>query len=140
MACRKSNTGRTLFADVCSYSTANLECDLNGTVAATCSGYSSYRSNYSNGPHTGPTEISWTSTFMGTDVQWGTLTIMADCPSRTSNPLDITITTGVEAFESSEELYYMPVPTDDGTGAVRVDRRCILVAAAGAIIAVGFIL
>jgi hypothetical protein len=65
---------------------------------------------------------------------------MADCPSRTANPLDITITTGVEAFESSEELYYMPEPTDDGAGAVRVDRRRVVAAAAGAIVAADFIL
>ncbi|KAF7547809.1 hypothetical protein G7046_g8892 [Stylonectria norvegica] len=68
---------------------ANLECTLNGTTAATCSGYSSYKSGYSNGLHTGPTEVSWTSTLTGSEVEWGMLT-MAEKPTTTDDSLDIT--------------------------------------------------
>jgi hypothetical protein len=93
---------------------ANVECDLNGTTAATCSGYSSYRSGYSNGPHTGPTELSWTSTLSGTDVQWGALTL-APTPTQTADPLGVTITEQLE--ETSVDLDFMPSPTNEGAGA-----------------------
>lgn len=93
-------------------STANVECELNGTTAATCSGYSSYKSDYSNGLYTGPTELEWTSTLSGSEVEWGSLTL-ADMPSRTSEPLGVTITTGSAIFESSEDLYFVPEPTDE---------------------------
>jgi hypothetical protein len=80
----------------CAYSINNLGCVLSGTTAATCSGYSSLKSGYSNGPHTGPTEISWTSTMTGTEVQWGVLTL-ADVAS-TTDTLEITAT----AMETEE--------------------------------------
>lgn len=54
---------------------ADLGCTLSGTTAATCSGYSSLKSGYINGKYTGPTEVSWTSTITGSDVQWGVLTM-----------------------------------------------------------------
>ncbi|KAG5980700.1 hypothetical protein E4U54_006742 [Claviceps lovelessii] len=62
---------------------------MSGTTAATCSGYSSYRSGYTNGQHTGPTEVSWTSTLTGSQVRWGTLTL-APKPAETDNSLDVT--------------------------------------------------
>ncbi|OAQ63132.1 hypothetical protein VFPPC_16429 [Pochonia chlamydosporia 170] len=68
---------------------ADLECKMNGTTAATCSGYSSYRSGYTNGKYTGPTEVSWTSTLTGSNVHWGTLTL-ADKPTETDDSLDVT--------------------------------------------------
>lgn len=119
-------------------STANLECDLNGTAAATCSGYTSYRSEYSDRMRTGPTEVTWTSTYHGTEVEWGTLT-MTDAPKKTSDPLGVTMTTGAPAFESSEDLYYVPTPTGEGAG-VRVDRRWVPVASLGGIMAAGLFL
>ncbi|KAL0933167.1 uncharacterized protein CTRU02_212130 [Colletotrichum truncatum] len=61
---------------------ADLGCTLGGTTAATCSGYSSLKSGYSNGLYTGPTEVSWTSSLSGSEVQWGVLTI-ADKPQKT---------------------------------------------------------
>ncbi|TQV98862.1 hypothetical protein V2A60_007440 [Cordyceps javanica] len=63
---------------------ANIECDLDGRTAATCSGYSSCKSGYKNGRITGPTEFSWTSTLTGTDVRWGVLTL-ADVPKATGD-------------------------------------------------------
>ncbi|RNJ55179.1 hypothetical protein D7B24_008875 [Verticillium nonalfalfae] len=68
--------------------TANLECKLGGTTAATCSAYSSLKSGFVAGLYTGPTEISWTSTLSGSEVQWGTLTL-ADQPSKTGTPDDV---------------------------------------------------
>ncbi|KAG5914808.1 hypothetical protein E4U42_000292 [Claviceps africana] len=70
---------------------AELECNMNGTTAATCSGYSSYRSGYTNGKHTGPTQVSWTSTLTGSQVHWGTLTL-APTPAKTDDSLDVTAT------------------------------------------------
>ncbi|TDZ22729.1 hypothetical protein Cob_v004204 [Colletotrichum orbiculare MAFF 240422] len=61
---------------------ADLGCTLGGTTAATCSGYSSLKSGYSNGLYTGPTEVSWTSSLTGSEVQWGILTL-ADKPHNT---------------------------------------------------------
>ncbi|KAK2606126.1 hypothetical protein QQS21_003521 [Conoideocrella luteorostrata] len=84
---------------------ADLECRLNGTTAATCSGYSSYRSGYTNGKYTGPTEVSWTSTFTGSNVHWGSLTL-ADKPSKTDDSLDVTATNIAAPSVPSSAMYY----------------------------------
>ncbi|KAL9488711.1 hypothetical protein ACSS6W_000988 [Trichoderma asperelloides] len=87
---------------------ADVECDLNGTTAATCSGYSSYKSGYTNGHYTGPTQVSWTSTFTGSEVQWGTLTL-TDCPGATDGAAD---TSGVIATPTAPSgMIYEPSPT-----------------------------
>ncbi|KAG6051896.1 hypothetical protein E4U17_006005 [Claviceps sp. LM77 group G4] len=78
---------------------------MNGTTAATCSGYSSYRSGYTNGKHTGPTEVSWTSTLTGTDVVWGTLTL-ATKPAETDNALDVTGTNIAPPTAPSTAMHY----------------------------------
>jgi hypothetical protein len=78
----------------------DLGCDLDGTTSAKCSGYSSYKSGYSNGFVTGPTEISWTSTLTGSDVQYGVLT-MADKPSHTDESLDIDIEATLPASDDA---------------------------------------
>ncbi|SPN98598.1 uncharacterized protein DNG_01643 [Cephalotrichum gorgonifer] len=71
----------------------NLECDLDGKTAATCSGYSSLRSGYVVGSHTGPTEITWKSTFTETDVAWAAITLTDKIPQQTNGALvDITAT------------------------------------------------
>uniref|UniRef100_A0A0D2XQV6 Uncharacterized protein n=1 Tax=Fusarium oxysporum (strain Fo5176) TaxID=660025 RepID=A0A0D2XQV6_FUSOF len=46
-------------------------CNLQGTTRATCSGYSSFNEGYNDGVHTGPTEVTWTSTYSGSEVEWG---------------------------------------------------------------------
>lgn len=84
---------------------ADLECNMNGTTAATCSGYSSYRSGYTNGKYTGPTEVSWTSTFTGSNVHWGTLTL-AQKPSETDDSLDVTGTDIAAPTVPSTAVYY----------------------------------
>ncbi|KAK2001806.1 hypothetical protein LX36DRAFT_318991 [Colletotrichum falcatum] len=65
---------------------ADLECTLSGTTAATCSGYSSLKSGYVNGKYTGPTEVSWTSTMTGSEVQWGVLTLAEEDAAATTEP------------------------------------------------------
>ncbi|KAK2021663.1 hypothetical protein LX32DRAFT_240138 [Colletotrichum zoysiae] len=65
---------------------ADLECTLSGTTAATCSGYSSLKSGYVNGKYTGPTEVSWTSTMTGSEVQWGVLTMASEDAAATPAP------------------------------------------------------
>lgn len=78
----------------------NLECDLEGQTAATCSGYSSLKSGYVAGTNTGPTEITWKSTFVGPEVVWAPITLTDEVPSGTEGVLlDITAT----AMEPPEE-------------------------------------
>ncbi|KAF5123800.1 hypothetical protein E5D57_011718 [Metarhizium anisopliae] len=93
---------------------ADLECNMKGTTAATCSGYSSYCSGYTNGKYTGPTEVSWTSTLTGSNIHWGTLTL-ADKPSKTDDSLDVTATNiAVPTVPSSQT--YNSTPTQTGAG------------------------
>ncbi|KAH7145816.1 hypothetical protein B0J13DRAFT_525339 [Dactylonectria estremocensis] len=98
---------------------ANLECTLEGTTAATCSGYSSYKAGYTNGLHTGPTEVKWTSTFSGTEVEWGVLT-MAEVPKETDDSWDITAT----AFSTpTTGSGYANIPLSTGDEAAGASRR-----------------
>jgi len=70
--------------------TADLRCDLAGTTAATCSGYSSTAPGFHPGPVTEPSETTWTSTYSGSDVEWGALTLTS-APTTTLTPnLDAT--------------------------------------------------
>ncbi|KAK5998389.1 hypothetical protein PT974_00768 [Cladobotryum mycophilum] len=96
---------------------ADVECDLDGTTAATCSGYSSYKSGYTNGHHTGPTEVSWTSTFTGTDMQWGTLTL-TDKPDSTDDSLDPT-GTAMATPTGPSGMMYEPTPTSAADSTLR---------------------
>lgn len=60
--------------------TANLECDLAGKTAATCTGSTAFGAEYRGGPVTGPTETTWTSTFTASQVTWGVLTLSTPGP------------------------------------------------------------
>ncbi|KAH6607683.1 hypothetical protein Trco_003996 [Trichoderma cornu-damae] len=91
---------------------ADVECDLNGTTAATCSGYSSYKSGYTNGHYTGPTQVSWTSTFTGSEVRWGTLTL-ADGPGATADGFDTGEALATPTAPSG--MMYEPSPTSLGS-------------------------
>ncbi|KAF9870337.1 hypothetical protein CkaCkLH20_12184 [Colletotrichum karsti] len=86
---------------------ADLGCTLGGTTAATCSGYSSLKKGYSNGMYTGPTEVSWTSSLTGSEVQWGVLTI-ADKPQQTD---DATPTTPPSDGNYDDFLYTGTTPS-----------------------------
>jgi hypothetical protein len=96
------------------YSIADLECNMNGTTAATCSGYSSYRSGYTNGMHTGPTEVTWTSTLAGSNIHWGALTL-AEKPAETDDSLDVTATNIAAPKVPSPDLSYS-TPTQGSSG------------------------
>ncbi|OAQ99273.1 hypothetical protein LLEC1_04491 [Akanthomyces lecanii] len=113
---------------------ANIECDLDGQTAATCSGYSSYRSGYKNGHVTGPTELSWTSTLSVTDVQWGVLT-MADIPKPTGDNDD---SAGVTlAPTDNTALLFMPSDTPvNAASSQAVSAWTAVVVAASTIFAV----
>ncbi|POR38818.1 Uncharacterized protein TPAR_00999 [Tolypocladium paradoxum] len=117
---------------------ADLECKLNGTTAATCSGYSSYASGYTNGQNTGPTEVSWSSTLSGSEVQWGKLTL-TDQPTTTDHSLDVTATDMLAPTVASSILYY-PTATGQGAGAsMRVDQQLAIMATVASLLAAGFI-
>ena len=96
-------------------SIANLGCILNDTTAATCSGYSSFKSGFSVGPFTGPTQVSWTSTFSGKDVDWGSLTLTS-VPTSTNDVLGITATAPSTPAASSTAAHLIPTPTTTGAG------------------------
>ncbi|KAJ6444420.1 ATP-binding cassette transporter abc4 [Purpureocillium lavendulum] len=112
---------------------ADLECNMNGTTAATCSGYSSYASGYTNGPHTGPTEVSWTSTLSGSHVQWGTLTL-TDKPSTTDNSLDVTPTDITVPTVASSVLYGPNITTTSSDASTPVGKRITALATAVALL------
>ncbi|KAF4463386.1 hypothetical protein FALBO_9798 [Fusarium albosuccineum] len=97
--------------------TANLECTLRGTTEATCSGYSSFADGYDDGVNIGPTQVTWTSTFSGKQVEWGVLT-MAALPH---DPDSFTATWATPTGGS--EFVSMPIATDsDNAGAdLRID-------------------
>ncbi|UNI21851.1 hypothetical protein JDV02_007802 [Purpureocillium takamizusanense] len=109
---------------------ADLACNMNGTTAATCSGYSSYASGYTNGHHTGPTEVSWTSTLSGSHVQWGVLTL-TDKPTTTDNSLNVTPTDITVPTVASSVLYGPNITSTSAGGSTVVDR-CLLSVAVGA--------
>ncbi|SPJ82436.1 uncharacterized protein FTOL_09841 [Fusarium torulosum] len=108
--------------------TANLACNLQGTTKATCSGYSSFNKGYHDGVHTGPTEVTWTSTFTGKDVEWGVLTMGA-------LPHDPDLITAVSGTPS--DFVSMPIASDgDSAGAsLGVNRGVAILVAACALVA-----
>ncbi|PHH64833.1 hypothetical protein CDD81_3899 [Ophiocordyceps australis] len=113
--------------------TANLECKLNASTAATCSGYSSYASGYLNTGSAGPMETSWTSTLSGSDVVWNVLTL-TETPTATHDDLKPTDTNQNGATVASSVLYY-PTPTAQGQGAANGLRPASLVMVAAASLA-----
>ncbi|PHH92585.1 hypothetical protein CDD83_6747 [Cordyceps sp. RAO-2017] len=116
---------------------ANVECKLDGRTAATCSGYTSFKSGYSNGPSTGPTEVSWTSTLSGPDVEWGTLT-MAEKPTGADN-FDVTASVNSAPTVASSVLH-LPSVTGQGSGRrIHFDERLAMVAAAVVVCAAGLL-
>ncbi|KAF4963691.1 hypothetical protein FSARC_8335 [Fusarium sarcochroum] len=107
-----------------SHLTASLECRLQGTTKATCSGHSSFNKGYDDGVHTGPTEVKWTSTYSGDEVEWGVLT-MAELPHDT-DPFTAASATPTDATE----FVSMPIATNgDSAGTnlpINVGRAAFL--------------
>lgn len=83
----------------------NLECDLEAKTAATCSGYSSLKSGHVAGTNTGPTEITWRSTFTGPEVVWAAITLTDEVPEETTDGLlvDLTVTSMETPVETGDE-------------------------------------
>ncbi|KAH7328104.1 hypothetical protein B0I35DRAFT_506636 [Stachybotrys elegans] len=111
---------------------ANMECDLNGTVAATCSGYSSFADGFTYGLYEGPTEVSWTKTLTGTDVEWGVLT-MAEVPEPTDG--SINTVTGAPALTGITELVSLPTGRDSAGFSLRCDKLLAASVLAGTLVA-----
>lgn len=131
----------TLVSNKCVASrTANLECDLDDTTAATCSGYTSFKPNYySNRYSSGVTETSWTSTVSGTAVQWGTLT-MAAVPTSKKEPLDVSLTVSAGFGSSPGDSNYATSPSKKGNGAtLRVDLRLSALAGLAILLIAGYL-
>lgn len=124
--------------------TANLGCSLEGTTLAACSAYSSLKSGFTVGLYTGPTEISWSSTLSGSEVQWGALTL-AEQPTQTkdasggSDPLVTGDTIFEDPFEdttSHETVDAQPVQTNPSSGG-RLSAPILLAASLSALLMVG---
>lgn len=125
----------------------NLECDLKDKTEATCSGYSSLNSGYEVGTHTGPAEISWLSTFTGSEVVWAAITLTDEVPEEATDGLlaDITVTsmptpveTGDEGedvdedgFPSGDTIFPQETGVGEGTAAGRCAWAGVAVGAAG---------
>lgn len=105
---------RTAVNLTCS-SIANVECELNNSTAATCSGYSSLKAGYTKGVYTGETEVSWTSTLKGTDAEWGTLT-MDEPPSTTADIVDMTATSETIPGDGDDETVDLNVTRSGAAG------------------------
>ncbi|KAI9902595.1 hypothetical protein N3K66_001947 [Trichothecium roseum] len=114
---------------------ANVECELNNSTAATCSGYSSLKSGYTKGVYTGETEISWTSTLKGTDAQWGTLT-MDEPPSTTAEILDMTATSRSFPDDGDDETVDLNVTRSGATAGQGNRSGSVWVAAATLVTAI----
>ncbi|RGP75921.1 hypothetical protein FLONG3_5501 [Fusarium longipes] len=109
--------------------TANLECNLQGTTEAICSGSSSFDKGYNDGIHTGPTEVVWESTFTGKEAEWGVLTM---------GPLPIDPDPVTAASTTPTEFVSLPLATDGSNAATSLEvraKRIALVAAFGTLVA-----
>lgn len=118
--------------------TANLECTLHGSKEATCSGYSSYKEGYNNGAYDGALETSWTSTFTGTDVEWGILT-MAGMP-HDDDSWDITATWATPTGVSDYTAMTDGADAENAGWRPKGDAREAVFAAVVCVLSVGWLL
>jgi hypothetical protein len=104
------------------HSIANLECDLKDRTEATCSGFTSCKSGYTAGVCFGPDEITWTSTFSGSEVHWATVSLTDKVP--VASTLDLTATAAdrlVTPVNTNDMIADFPsdsiFPQETGSGA-----------------------
>lgn len=90
------------------FRTADLQCKLDGTTAATCTASSSLGSDHREGTLTGPTQTEWTRTFTGADVTWGVLTLATPGPLPAATDID------GNAIPTVTPTSTPPVPTSSG--------------------------
>lgn len=127
-------------ANLFSRSIANIECDLAGRTAATCSGYSSFKSGYTNGPYTGPTEVSWTTTFTGSEVEWGTLTLEEPPKATNDNGEESEPEVSADPTENTALFYTPAEPTDSGGDGVRAGMTWTAIVVGASTLFAGFLL
>ena len=116
-----------------------------GTTEAACSAYSSLESGFTVGLHTGPTEISWTSTLSGSEVQRAAQT-KAEEPTRTKaadkhedeNSADSTdgslVVTDDFLYDGTLPTSTDTTPLETGNAAGALSRPLLLAAALGGLV------
>lgn len=92
--------------------TASISCQLASTTAATCTEYSSFGPGFTRGNTTGPTDELRTTTYSGTDVDWGVLTLTSPAPDATATDAQ---DTGVSTVASTDTAWYFPSATRTGS-------------------------
>ncbi|KAL2148481.1 hypothetical protein VTH82DRAFT_2035 [Thermothelomyces myriococcoides] len=102
--------------------TADLECKLEGKTAATCTGSTSVGAGHREGQMTGPTETVWTSTFTGTDVTWGVLTLATPAPATSTSDFDDTVLAPITST---------PASTSGGSQSISVGKSRSVIASLG---------
>ncbi|KAK4157344.1 hypothetical protein C8A00DRAFT_29772 [Chaetomidium leptoderma] len=107
--------------------TADLECDLEGKTAATCTGSSSFGPNYREGTLTGPTQTVWTKTYAAAQMTWGVLTLSTPGPLPDTTDIDGSLVASMTGTAA---------PTS-GASRLLEDRR-VVVASLGVVL-VGFL-
>lgn len=101
---------------------AIISCELASTTAATCTEYSSFGAGVTAQNATGPTEVSRTETYSGSEVQWGVLTLSSDVPasataSPTSNGDNSGGGGGVETINPTDTAWFFPSATSESGAA-----------------------
>lgn len=106
--------------------TAAISCELASTTAATCTEYSSFGPGYTVQNITGPTEVSRTQTYSGSEVQWGVLTLSSDVPASTGAPT--TGEGGVQTVNPTDTAWFFPGATSSSQAASwrEPDARVVL--------------
>lgn len=93
--------------------TAALDCQLQGTTAAVCRGYSSFGEDYY--AVTGATETAWTRTMSGDDIHWGILTLSSPAPPPDTVDIDgtpiATETSPGETANPTDTEWFFPTST-----------------------------
>ncbi|KAK1752117.1 hypothetical protein QBC47DRAFT_66369 [Echria macrotheca] len=96
---------------------ADLHCNLAGRTAATCTGSSSFGPNFHEGSVRGPTHTVWTSTFTGSQVAWGALTLTTPGPA--PGTTDIDATAAATATDQDTDAGVPSAPAASGAGKTR---------------------
>ncbi|KAF3766829.1 hypothetical protein M406DRAFT_327945 [Cryphonectria parasitica EP155] len=111
--------------------TAVISCQLVSTTAATCTEYSSFGAGWKKGNTTGPTEVSRTETYLGSEVQWGVLTLTTPAPTGTA---DQAIGGSGMSINPSDTAWFFPKATRTSRAARSVEPPSRPVALAGAVV------
>lgn len=100
--------------------TADLHCKLDGQTAAVCTGSTTFGHNFHEGSVSGPTQVAWTSTLSGSDVEWGVLTLATPGPQPGTTDIEGTVATGATEVELSDGA--PTSPSESGADGRRVGK------------------